>query len=210
MADLQFPTRETILSKQQLVLFEVLDSGDMSYFISLCKLVTDDVILSARDRRPISEGRTLLHNISMCNHTNSLFTMKYLVDTGVDINAIDCSVSLRTPLMDTVATMNIDKALYLVESGADIGKRDASGDSVFHYAAKTGGATLIRKLIEASMTKHASTQHIQTILATPNVKKKLPEDMAANTTCNDLLIFFRLNGKFPPKVERRIKKTKNM
>ena len=209
MTDLQFPTDESIISKKQLVLFEVLDSGDMNYFMSLCKLVTDNVIINARDKRPMSEGRTLLHNISLCNHTNSLFTMKYLIDTGVDINAIDCSVSLRTPLMDAVATVNIEKSLYLIEVGADITRRDASGDNAFHYAAKTGIAMLIRKVIEVSICKHTSMQQIQNILDTPNVKKRLPEDMAANKPCKDLLTFIRLNGAFPTKIDRKIKKVKN-
>jgi hypothetical protein len=120
--NIEFITSGEKVEASRKELFLVLDSGDYSYFLEVCEDLTLDTIVNARDRRIGYEGRTLLHNAVRIQHClqNSIVD---LVKKGCNVNAVDSSVSLVTPLMDAVAVNAINKAIFLVENDAILSKQ---------------------------------------------------------------------------------------
>lgn len=122
MQNIEFITSVEKVEASRRELFLILDSGDYSYFLEVCDDLTLDTIVNARDRRIGYEGRTLLHNAVRTQHCllNSVID---LVKKGCNVNAVDSSVSLVTPLMDAINVNAINKAIFLVENGALLNKQ---------------------------------------------------------------------------------------
>lgn len=179
---------------EQRILFETLESGDVKFFCDECEKVEKEfnvnTIINARDKRFGFEGRTLLHNAARYSQT-TFGAVEYLLQKGCNVDAIDSSVSLVTPLMDAVLANSVKTAVALVQAGANLFARDMSGENILHYCARNGSTIMIHKILQASELPHSS---IQELASQPNIKLKFPEDISSNILCREVLIDYREKG----------------
>jgi ABC-type antimicrobial peptide transport system permease subunit len=91
----------------------------------------------------MKEGRTLLH---MAVWRESLETVKYLVEKGVDLNERDFDG--RTPLRQAVKEGYFRIVKYLVEKGVDLNERDFDGRTPLRHAVKEGYFRIVKFLVE--------------------------------------------------------------
>jgi ankyrin repeat protein len=77
-----------------------------------------------------NEGNvTLLHFAAMAGATKSI---KWLLDQGLDINAIDCTGG--TPLFDAITKPSLEGVKILVEHGADLHIKNNKGETPIDLA----------------------------------------------------------------------------
>ena len=108
----------TNLSADENQLFRAAMTGDLT---TIKSLTNGDI----RDR----EGRTPLY-IASCYGQKE--TIKYLLDKGYDINAIDGSGA--SALMCSIWNNQIDIAKFLIESGADVNVKNKWGNTALKQA----------------------------------------------------------------------------
>ena len=132
-----FISQSQKLDERALDIFEALDldNGETcEYFKQKCNEVPTDVLIKLRDKRIGNEGRTLLHNAA---RSGSLSAVLHLIRLGHAIEPTDSSLSKITPLMDAITAQNVEIAIVLVESGANIFQQDVNGENSLHYAARS-------------------------------------------------------------------------
>lgn len=99
-------------------LFLVLEMGRVQQFIHLCEKLPQEIVLNARDKRHDTRGKCLLHLASRNGHID---IATYLIKCGHDVNAVDSSSTLVTPLMEAITNCNIEICQNLIEAGARLG-----------------------------------------------------------------------------------------
>lgn len=100
-------------------LFLILQTGNLSKFIQLCEKFPKELVLNARDKRDESRGKCLLH---LACRNGFCDIAAYLIKCGHDLNAIDSSSTLVTPLMEAIMSRNAEISQSLIEAGARLGK----------------------------------------------------------------------------------------
>lgn len=185
-----FPSNRRKLQKE---LFIVLGSDDkrQEEFIKKCQESDTGIIVSARDNRSGYEGRTLLHSAAKLG---CVAAVKYLISIGHEIDPIDSSVSMVTPLQEAVLSNQLKIACILIEAGANIFHLDIRNENSLHYAARVGS----RMVIGLFKTSKVSKVQIQELLTTANVKNRFPEDLAHSELTREVLHNFRTFGKHQP------------
>eukprot|EP01041_Mallomonas_annulata_P000733 gene733-1409_t len=180
-------------------LFIALETGNShaSDFISKCNSVDTETILSARDMRIGHEGRTLLHTAARLGYTSAI---KFLIGVGHDIDPVDSSCTLVTPLLDAIACNHIRAACVLVEAGANLFHQDKRLENSLHTAARVGSRMVIG-LIKLSKI---SQEKIKELASTPNAKHKFPEDLANFELTREVLYNFRTTGRHQPKPKKHL------
>lgn len=187
-----FISQSQKLDERALDIFEALDldNGETcEYFKQKCNEVPTDVLIKLRDKRIGNEGRTLLHNAA---RSGSLSAVLHLIRLGHAIEPTDSSLSKITPLMDAITAQNVEIAIVLVESGANIFQQDVNGENSLHYAARSGNCRMIKWIIKAA---NLSKEQIQDLNSTTNIRLKFPEDLACNSMAKDILVNFRQQGQ---------------
>jgi hypothetical protein len=100
-------------------LYLVLEKGKSLPFIQLCEMLPKEMVLNARDKRDESRGKCLLH---LACRNGFCDMAAYLIKCGHDVNAIDSSSTLVTPLMEAIMSSNAEISQSLIEAGARLGK----------------------------------------------------------------------------------------
>ena len=173
------------------------DSSDIDFFVGKCSNYMNQKgmypILQGRDSRRGREGYTLLHTAARVGNT-SLLT--YFLDNGADVNAVDNSRNLRTPLMLAVDSHNFSSATLLVNRGARLDHEDTNGENIFHYYARCNNAKDLKQVVAAS---NLGAFDIQALASKQAVlkKKPFPETYAPprSITC-DILRSYREQGAY--------------
>ena len=189
-----YPSNRRKLQKE---LFVTLGSDDKNQeeFIKKCQSLDVEIVISARDSRMGSEGRTLLHSASKFG---CITAVKHLVSIGHDVDSIDSSASLVTPLQEAVSANHVKLACLLVEAGANLFHLDIRNENSIHYAARVGSRITIGLLKSSKLPK----EKIQELLSTPNVRHNFPEDLACSDLTREVLHNFRTHGRHHPKTLR--------
>lgn len=169
-------------------------------FIDACNELDAEIVISARDTRPGTEGNTLLHEAARngCNEA-----ALHLIEIGHIIDCIDSCVAKVTPLFIAISTGNIEMVEILMRAGASLYHTDIRGDNAFHYAAKVGSRmckTLFRH-------PDLSAADYRALLSTRNIKLLRPVEMATNSYIEKLFYSVQGNGasRDPPVVDRKRK-----
>lgn len=194
-----FVSQRERLNRKAFGIFEALDydvSESADYFREKISDVDIETLISLRDVREGNERRTLLHNAA---RKGSMSVVLFLIRNGHQLDAIDSNVSKITPLMDAISNKRTEIALILVESGASLDFCDVNGENAFHYIARSGNCRLLRKLSNLSWVSKA---HLMDLASIGNIKRRLPEDVAANAMMREILEGFRLKGQHNAIFER--------
>ena len=179
---------------EKLTLLALLQSNFIQKFFKQCENHPADYNYSIiRDNRPGYEGWTLLHHAAVIGNTN---VCAFLIDKGHAIDTTDTSVNLVTPLMMAIHHNNVETACKLVEFGASLDRKDMRGENCIHYAARVTGI-MIKRLIQAGKLNR---DEINRLTNDTNVKRKLPEDIAASDIVKETIIHFRTIGHVPKKI----------
>ena len=175
-----FVGAHTISDGFLLDLFETIDaekeakggatSAGSKFFIQKCetymKQKGKDAIMLGRDRRVGREGSTLLH---ACARAGNVELILYLIRNDANLNAVDTSLSLRTPIMIAIDSHMFDSANVLAANGADLMLQDMSGYNVLHYLAKTGSALNTKRIV---MNGNLSPMEVQLLAQTACAVRK--------------------------------------
>jgi len=100
---------------------------------------------------------SLLHYVS---YNNWLTTVKYLIESGADIDIQD--KYNYTPLYDVTFCNNINIVKYLVDQGANLNICDNSGFTPLHMAAVNGNMDIVKCLLEHGADKYIKNDEGQT------------------------------------------------
>lgn len=191
-----FPSNRRKLQRDLFVTLG-LDDKHQEDFIKKCQESDIHIIVSARDDRLGNEGRTLLHSASKLG---CISAVKYLLSVGHDIDPIDSSVSLVTPLQEAISSNKMKLACLLVEAGASLFHVDIRNENSLHYAARVGSRMVLGLFKAAKLSK----ERIQELLTTSNVKNRFPEDLANSDLTREVLYDFREHGRHIPKTRKTL------
>lgn len=115
-----------------------------------------------RDKRIGREGDTLLHSAA---RVGIMPIVAFLLEQGADVNAIDSSHTLLTPILKALSHGHFEVAYLLAHNGANLKCRDAHGRNILHYIAKRNSASAARHIIkqgdlhEAEVMELANQRH---------------------------------------------------
>mmetsp|Transcript_11462 Transcript_11462/g.11485 ORF Transcript_11462/g.11485 Transcript_11462/m.11485 type:complete len:238 (+) Transcript_11462:185-898(+) len=187
-----FPSNKRKLQRELFLALDQQQDSHCNDFIRKCKEVDNEIIITSRDTRAGYEGKTLLHTASKLGYTAAV---RYLLSVGHEIDPVDSSVSLITPLMEAIEANHIRTSCILVESGADLFNLDVRNENAVHYAARVGSRMVIGLMKSSKLPK----EKIQELLSTSNVKHKFPEDMANSELTREVLHDYRTAGRHQAK-----------
>lgn len=173
--------------QQNLLLALQPDNPKCKSFLEQCNNLDRGIILSTRDRRMEYHNLTLLHMAARMGLTKAI---EHLLSLGQEIDVIDTSMSLRTPLFDAIAANQEDAVYMLIKFGAQLGHQDINGENAFHYAAKVGARMLKVLYSNCDLSK----ADIQRLLSVTNIKLQFPEDRAVNSVTKEVLVELRQSG----------------
>ncbi len=139
-------------------------------------------MLSLHNKEELGGGRTLVHAAAFFGCTKLL---TYLIKLGANINCIDTSALLTTPLMEAARMGRTECIELLLENGANLKAQDASGDTAAHIAARAGRGGIVITMINAA--EKFAVQSSQGFLDIRNGKKKLAIDVAKNERVQHIL-----------------------
>jgi hypothetical protein len=204
-----FVSCDAVLTGMLIDLFETIENSlnsrdkagsvaDISFFIGKCSGYMKQKgvlpIIQGRDSRRGSEGYTLLHAVA---RTNNVEVMKYLIKHGADVNAVDNSLNLYTPMMLAVENSCFDTATLLAASGASLSCENVNGENILHYFARVNNATFLKRVVANS---NLTTFEIKQLASKASVFKKrgaLPEDYAAaKSIVGGILTSYRESGTY--------------
>lgn len=97
-------------------------------------------LLSRRSPELSDGGRSLLHCAAWLGDEP---IVRFLLDAGAQVNAIDTVASKTTPLLEAARTGHKEICVLLLQHGADASHCDSHGDTAFHWAARCGHGTLL-------------------------------------------------------------------
>lgn len=197
-----FQTTRDIEEAKRTELFRCLESTDSlcTSFRELCLSIDNkSTICNARDRRPEFHGRTLLHNAA---RLGKLPAVLILLQLGHDVDCVDSSVSLVTPLMDAIMMHHTEIASALAKAGASFFHQDMRGENILHYLARCGVVRMAKAILAES---NLSDTEIQALASTASVKLRFPEDVACTAHMREVLTALRERGMHSPKRRSRKK-----
>ena len=173
------------------------DASDINFFIGKCSSYMKHkgimTIMQGRDVRKGREGYTLLHAAVKVGN-NPL--IEYMIDNGADINAVDNSQNLKTPIMFAIESRKFESCLTLANRGANIYHDDRNSENIFHYFARVNNSTYLKKIVSIT---NLSLYDIQTLASKNSIikKKPFPEYYAPdNSITKDVLISYRKQGSY--------------
>jgi ankyrin repeat protein len=120
-------------------LFEAAALGDVGRIRSI--LTETPGLIDAHSR----DGWTALH---LAAHYGRRPVMEALLHAGADVRALSTNPLGNTALHAALANGQTEAAAMLLESGASIDARDASGHTALHLAAEDGNLAAIRLLLK--------------------------------------------------------------
>jgi hypothetical protein len=123
-------------------------TDDVSLFIKKFGMYLNKmgpVMLGVRDNREGREGDTLLHTAA---RVGVLTIAAFLIEQGVDVNAVDTSQTQVTPLLKALKHSHFEVAYILAQNGANAKCRDANGCNIFHYIAKRKAAIALKEIVQ--------------------------------------------------------------
>ena len=156
-------------------------------FQQKCESIDRDVIISARDSRYGYEGYTILHYAC---HVGNFSAVTYLLQIGHDLDPVDCSASLVTPLMVAISLNRLDISCAIVEAGGNLFKQDIRMENAMHYAARVS-SIMVKQILSSSKLEK---DKIQALVSTPNIKNCFPEDVAKTELIQEVLENYRNFG----------------
>ena len=172
-------------------------ASDVSFFIGKCTGYMKQKgvlpIIQGRDTRRGSEGYTLLHTVA---RVGNIELMKYIINHGADINAVDNSLNLYTPLMLAVENSSYETATLLAANGANLSCVNVNGENIFHYFARANNATYLKQVVAAS---NIDTYTIQQLASKQSIlkKKQYPENYApVNSIVSQVCRSYREQGVY--------------
>jgi len=171
--------------------------GDISFFQGKCDACMKQKgilpIIQGRDTRRGREGYTLLHAAARIGNQELI---KYLLKKGADVNAVDNSFNLHTPMMTAIASHNYDAAVLLAANGALLSCEDYNGENILHYFARANNASFLKKAVEVSRISAYDVQHLASKQAVIK-KRPFPENYAPKTSVvGQVLQSYRLTGSY--------------
>ena len=98
-----------------------------------------------RDKRSGRHGDTLLHSAA---RVGIMPIVAFLIEQGADVNAIDSSHTLLTPILKALSHGHFEVAYLLAHNGANLKCRDAHGRNIFHYIAERNSAFAARHMVK--------------------------------------------------------------
>lgn len=206
----RFVTRDEVLDRLLRDLFETIENmsstvdnprykktsntaDDVTFFIKKCEgymqKVGRESVMRGRDRRLGLEGNTLLHTAS---RIGNMPIVAYLIDNGAEVDAIDTSGTLRTPIYVAISCNMFDVAVLLAKAGANLKHIDINRENVFHHIARKNSTNTLKRIAE-----HLNAQDVQMLASSHSItkKKSLPEMLATpNTLTFEVLQSFRETG----------------
>lgn len=206
----RFVTRDEVLDRLLRDLFETIENmsstadnprykktsnsaDDVTFFIKKCEgymqKMGRESIMQGRDRRLGLEGNTLLHAAS---RIGNMPIVAYLVDNGADLDAIDTSGTLRTPIYVAISCSMFDVAVLLAKAGANLKHIDINKENIFHHIARKNSTNALKRIAE-----HLTAQDVQILASSHSItkRKSLPEMLATpNTLTFEVLKSFRETG----------------
>ena len=155
-------------------------------------------ILTVRDKREGREGDTLLHAAAK---VGNLPVAAFLMENGLDVNAVDTSQTLCTPIFKAVVYGWFDLAYLLAKNGADLMHTDFNGENIFHYVARKNSAISIKEIANHGNLGQGEIQFLAGQARRPDAKsfekKKYPEQLAPEgSICYDILHKYRTEGLY--------------
>jgi hypothetical protein len=200
----QFVSPSDVVTSMLVDLFETIENSssspnapDITFFIGKCSNYMKQkgvyAILQGRDCRRGREGYTLLHAVARVGNEQ---LASYLIEHGADVNAVDNSRNLQTPLMFAIEAHMFDVATLLAAHGSRLDAEDCNGHNIFHYFARMNNALYLKKTVNAS---NISAFDIQSIASKQAIhrKKPYPEDYAPDTSITqEVLRSYREQGSY--------------
>ena len=122
--------------------FQLIKEGDLETIKSIVK--QDEGILHQKDGRGFPP-------LVMASYSGNLDVAKYLIEAGVDINAIDAAGN--TALMGVCFKGYLDIVKLLLKKGAEVNIRNWQGASALIYAVTFGKNEIAKELIKAGADK---------------------------------------------------------
>lgn len=176
-------------------------ANDISTFMKKCTAYSTKMgerILNVRDKREGREGDTLLHAVAK---VGNLPVAAFLIENNLDVNAVDTSQTLRTPVFKAVAHGWFDLAYLFAKNGANLMHLDFNGENIFHYIARRNNAIAIKEVANHGNLGPGEIQFLAGQARRPNAKsfekKKYPEQVApAGSICYDVLHKYRTEGLY--------------
>lgn len=173
------------------------EASDIDFFIGKCSNYMKHKgvlpIMQGRDVRKGREGYTLLHAAAKVGNDA---LVQYMIDNGADMNAVDNSHNLMTPMMFSVQSCQFDACVLLGSCGADLTCVDANGENIFHYFARANNSTFLKKLVDVSKLGPYLIQQLAMQVAVLK-KKPYPEFYAPDKSITkDILMSYRLQGGY--------------
>ncbi len=174
-----------------------LHQADISFFIGKCEAYMKQKgvipIIQGRDCRQGREGVTLLHAAATLGN---LEMIKYIVLKGADVNAVDNSLNMQTPMMVAIKAQKFDVATFLATSGALLSCQDCNGENIFHYFARANAAMHLKQVVAVSNLGSSDIQQLASIRAVRK-KKPFPEDCAQpKSVVEQILRSYRESGTY--------------
>jgi len=171
--------------------------GDISFFKGKCEVCMKQKgvlpIVQGRDSRRGREGYTLLHAAARVGNQELI---KYLLKKGADVNAVDNSLNLMTPMMTALTAQNYDAAVVFAANGAMLSCEDCNGENIFHYFARANNASFLKKVVELSQIGAYDIQQLASKQAIVK-KKPYPEDYAPKkSVVEQVLNSYRQTGSY--------------
>ena len=145
-------------------------------------------------KQKVFEGSTLLHSACM-SYSGNLEVVKYLVEHGVDINAIQNSEGEHTALSWSISHQHLEIFKYLISKGADINFKSELG-TLLHRASCFGQLEMIQILVEKGkgLNINAKDYAGKTPLQVALERKKTEKDEYKNENYNGVIDYLRSKG----------------
>lgn len=145
-------------------------------------LVHGSGLLNEHSKAYAEGGRTLLHLAAWwgCDEV-----LRYLVTLGGDVNITDTVCNKATPLFESVRAGRRFMSEFLLESGADIRRVDAHGDTVLHWAARRGWGSLLIGLLRKA--ERVTPGVSRGLIKVKNIAGKTCQDCAKNETIREMV-----------------------
>ena len=176
-------------------------TDDIRTFMKKCTAYSAKMgegILNVRDKRKGREGDTLLHAAAK---VGNLPIAAFLIENGLDVNAVDTSQTLCTPIFKAISYGWFELAYLLAKNGANLMHLDFDGENIFHYVARKNSGIAIKEIANHGNLGLGEIQFLAGQARRPHAKsvekRKYPEQLALKgSICYDILHKYRTEGNY--------------